>query len=152
MGSNGQINFNNQVYELVRKIPKGKASTYGEIAKVIQKYESVFSTSRKAKIKMQKYKTKFKINNRFLPRLVGFVLHQNQDPNVPCHRIVDRNGRLAPNFGGPSLKSYGRLVPAKFQRSGVFDGAEEQKRRLLAEGVKFIDEIHVDLGSCLWKA
>lgn len=124
-------NYREIVYKIVREIPEGRVITYGQIATIIQKYESVFSTSRKAKIKMQKYKTKFKINNRFLPRLVGFVLHMNQDHEVPCHRVVDRNGRLAPNFG--------------------FGGWEEQKRRLVTEGVQFKDEKQVDLSKCLWK-
>lgn len=61
-------------------------------------------------------------------RRVGQALHANRDvSDVPCHRVVNKDGRLAPGyaFGGPS----------------------EQKNRLLAEGVKFIDGDHVDL-SC----
>ena len=91
--------FKDQVFELVRKIPRGKVLTYGEVARILGKPRGA--------------------------RQVGWALHQNKDPKTPCHRVVDRNGRLAPNF--------------------AFDGAEEQKRRLLAEGVKFIDEVRVDL-------
>jgi len=113
--------FQNQVYQFVGKVPGGKVTTYGEVAYLIQN----------SKIKNQNYNSKVQINPRFLPRLVGFCLHQNKDPKVPCHRVVDRNGRLAPNF--------------------AFDGAKEQKRRLEAEGVKFVDEMHVDLAKSLWQ-
>jgi len=65
-------------------------------------------------------------------RQVGWALHQNRDAKTPCHRVVDRNGRLAPNF--------------------AFDGAGEQRRRLEAENVGFRDKMHVDLKSYLWQA
>jgi len=92
-----------KVYRVVRRIPSGKVSTYGEIAKIV-------GTT---------------------PRVVGFALHANPYSNtkldnfVPCHRVVDRNGRLAPNF--------------------AFGGVREQYLRLKAEGVRFLDETHVDL-------
>ena len=47
---------------------------------------------------------------------IGNALHKNKDPiNVPCHRVVNRNGNLAKNFG--------------------MGGASAQKRRLVREGV-----------------
>lgn len=64
-----------KVWELVRKIPKGKVSTYGAIAK---------------KLNMS-------------PRTVGHVLHLNPDSTkTPCHRVVNFAGRVAPGyaFGG----------------------------------------------------
>ena len=97
-------NFKEQVFEKVRKIPRGKVSTYGSIAEMLGK--------------------------RRWSRQVGWVLHQNRDAKTPCHRVVDRNGRLAPNF--------------------AFNGAVEQRRRLEAENVKFRDKMHVDLGEYLW--
>ena len=65
-----------KVYSVVKKIPKGKVSTYGYIAKL-------------AGIKS--------------PRLVGRILHKNTDPhNIPCHRVVNTKGKLASAyaFGG----------------------------------------------------
>ena len=56
-------------------IPRGKVTTYGVIAK---------------KLGMS-------------PRVVGYVLHLNPDGSkTPCHRVVNRNGRIAPGyaFGG----------------------------------------------------
>ncbi len=92
------MNFNDRVYEIVKKIPKGKVTTYGQIA--------------------------LKLGNPRWSRQVGWALHQNTSFQVPCHRVVDRTGRVAPNF--------------------AFDGAKEQRRRLEVEGVGFRDEMHVD--------
>ena len=91
--------FREQVFEIVKKVPKGKVITYGQIAMMLGKPRGA--------------------------REVGWMLHSNNNSDVPCHRVVDRNGRLAPNF--------------------AFEGAVEQKGRLEAEGVKFVDEMHVDL-------
>jgi len=57
-------------------------------------------------------------------RRVGQALHANKDRNVPCHRVVFADGSLAPSY--------------------AFGGAGEQKKKLLAEGVKFVGE-KVDL-------
>lgn len=97
------MNIFTKVYKLVQYIPRGKVTTYGEIARVL----------------------------RINPRTVGWALHKNKDSKTPCHRVVDRNGRIAPNF--------------------AFDGAEEQKRRLEEEGVVFKDKMHVDLKKYLWQ-
>lgn len=122
-------NFKSEVYKIVAKIPKGKVATYGQIALIFRK------------------QTRFggHLQTGFGARLVGNALHANRDPKVPCHRVVDRNGRLAPNFAGPHwprAKAIGRRA---------FDGAIEQRRRLVAEGVKFSDNTHVDLSKYLWK-
>jgi len=102
--TNQNAKFFEKVYILVKEIPEGKVTTYGEIARALGSRDS---------------------------RKVGFALHANKDLKTPCHRVVDRNGRLAPNF--------------------AFDGPREQKRRLEAEGVRFEDEMHVDLQDSLWK-
>jgi methylated-DNA-protein-cysteine methyltransferase related protein len=63
-------------------------------------------------------------------RKVGWALHSNRDPETPCHRVVNKEGGLAAHF--------------------AFDGMEEQRRRLEAEGVVMKDEGHVELNSALW--
>src|SRR3989344_4710803 len=93
-----QNNFFEKVYEIVRKIPKGKVMTYGQIAEKLSTKDA---------------------------RRVGHALHANKDATTPCHRVVNREGRLANSF--------------------AFDGAGEQRRRLEAEGVTFKDRLHVDL-------
>lgn len=96
------LNLNERVWALVKKVPVGKVTTYGAIARVL--------------------------GNPRLSRQVGWALHANFSSDVPCHRVVNRDGRLAPNF--------------------AFDGAAEQRRRLEVEGVSFVDEMHVDLSKC----
>ncbi len=100
-----------QVYEIVRSIPVGKVATYGQIAQLVR----VRGLSK----------------GKITPRVVGFALHANRDSKTPCHRVVNKDGRLAPNF--------------------AFDGPKEQKRRLVAEEVKFKDESHVDLNRYKWE-
>ena len=66
----------NKVYKAVEKIPLGKVSTYGNVAKYIG------------------------IKN---PRVVGYALHANKTPEtVPCHRVVSIKGELTKGyaFGG----------------------------------------------------
>jgi methylated-DNA-protein-cysteine methyltransferase-like protein len=94
-------NFFDQVFSVVKKIPKGKVMMYGQIAKELGTRDA---------------------------RKVGWALHSNKNRNVPCHRVVSKQGGLAKNF--------------------AFDGWKEQRRRLLEEGVVFEDEMHVDLGKC----
>lgn len=63
-------------------------------------------------------------------RRVGQALHANKDGSkVPCHRVVNKEGRLAPGY--------------------AFGGPNEQKNRLLEEGVLFTDNGNVDLGKCM---
>ncbi len=92
-----------KVYKLVQKIPRGKVTTYGTIGKRLN----------------------------MSPRVVGHALHLNPDSSLtPCHRVVDRTGRVAPGFafGGPGI----------------------QRKLLEAEGVKFRDETHVNLEKTLF--
>lgn len=59
------MNFNEKVYNLVKKIPKGKISTYGIIAK---------------KLNSKAYRT------------VGNALNKNNSKQIPCHRVINSNG------------------------------------------------------------
>jgi|SRR3989344_1499090 len=62
------MSFNDNVYELCKKIPKGKVSTYYEIAR--------------------------KLNTKAY-RAVGNALNKNKDLiNIPCFKIVNKNGEL----------------------------------------------------------
>lgn len=82
--------FNQRVYDVVRRIPRGKVATYGQVA-------ALAGNPRNA-------------------RFVGFALHANPEPGViPCHRVVFRDGSLAPGF--------------------AFGGAQRQRELLEAEGV-----------------
>lgn len=82
----------NQIYEIVKSIPKGCVMNYGTIAALIGRPHS--------------------------SRFVGFALHKNPNPKeVPCHRVVFKDGALSPAF--------------------AFGGANIQKELLLGEGVSF---------------
>lgn len=77
--------FSRRVYEVVRRIPKGKVATYGQVA-------ALAGAPRNA-------------------RFVGYALHSNPEPGViPCHRVVFRDGSLAPGFafGGPETAASAR--------------------------------------------
>jgi methylated-DNA-protein-cysteine methyltransferase-like protein len=93
-----------EVYKIVKKIPKGKVATYGQIADLVGTKDA---------------------------RRIGHALHANKDGSiVPCHRVVNKDGRLAPGY--------------------AFGGPNEQKNRLKSEGAIFLDEDHIDLKKSLW--
>ena len=62
--------FFEQVYEVVKLIPKGKVVSYGSIAKFLGAAKS--------------------------SRVVGYAMNacHDYDPTIPAHRVVNRNGLL----------------------------------------------------------
>lgn len=97
--------FFDRVYQFVKLVPSGKVVTYGQVARAI-------GAPRCA-------------------RQVGFALHVNPEPGViPCHRVVNREGRLAPAF--------------------AFGGIEIQAALLQEEGVEVTDGA-VDLSRYQWR-
>ena len=94
-----------KIYEQVRKIPRGKVATYGQIAMLA--------------------------GNPRWARAVGYALHSNPDPDgIPCYRVVNRFGGLAPAF--------------------AFGGAERQAELLCADGIEVREDNTVDLEKYLW--
>ena len=92
--------FFGRVYALLKQVPYGKVVTYGQIAMML-------GAPRMA-------------------RQVGYALHVNPEPGViPCHRVLNRFGALAPAF--------------------AFGGREEHRRRLAAEGVAFLPDGRADM-------
>lgn len=70
-----------RIYEVVKKVPCGKVTTYGDVARAV-------GAPRCA-------------------RQVGWALHCNPQPGViPCHRVVFANGGLSTGFafGGPEAQ------------------------------------------------
>ncbi|MFH1505813.1 MAG: MGMT family protein [archaeon] len=73
-----QNNFTQKIYNLARKIPKGKVTTYKILAE---------KTGSKAY------------------RAVGSAMHNNPYwPKVPCHRVVNSNGSLGGFASGTKRK------------------------------------------------
>ncbi len=78
--------YQNQVYQLLAQIPKGKVVTYGQIAK------------------------KFNIKSA---RLVGRILHVNDDPvKYPCYKVVFADGRLTQGYAAGGLAAQRKHLQA----------------------------------------
>ena len=81
----GSMSFNEKVWALTARIPAGRVSSYGEIARSLQ---------------TKAY------------RAVGHALNRNPfAPDVPCHRVVGSNGQLTGFAGG--LKKKQQLLLAE---------------------------------------
>ena len=94
------MNTFEKIYEVVKRIPKGKVATYGKVALLA--------------------------GNPRWARVVGYALHVNPYPGIiPCHRVVNREGRGAPGF--------------------AFGGEDVQRQLLEAEGVVFEPDGRIDL-------
>ena len=97
--------FFGRVYALLKQVPYGKVVTYGQIAMML-------GAPRMA-------------------RQVGYALHVNPEPGViPCHRVLNRFGALAPAF--------------------AFGGREIQAAMLQAEGLEVKEDFTVDLSVYQW--
>ena len=78
-------------------------------------------------------------------RFVGFALHSNPRPGVvPCHRVVFKDGSLC---AGYVVFADGRVC-----EGFAFGGPGAQRALLEAEGVRFLDETHVDMERFRWQA
>ncbi len=62
-----------RIYEIVKSIPYGKVSSYGQIAQ--------------------------RVGNPKISRVVGYAMAGNKDKSVPCHRVIYSNGKLSKSFG-----------------------------------------------------
>jgi O-6-methylguanine DNA methyltransferase len=69
------MKFNDKVYKITSKIPKGNVATYGQIAKLAGFPKAA--------------------------RAVGLAMKNNtKAPIIPCHRVVAANGKLT-GYSGP---------------------------------------------------
>ena len=90
-----------RIYEAVRRIPKGKVATYGQVAAMA--------------------------GNPKMSRAVGNALHKNPDPEgTPCYRVVNARGELSGEFafGGPGEQAK-RLAADGIE---VIDGKVDLKK------------------------
>lgn len=76
--------FQNEVWELLRAVPYGKTTTYGELAKRLAKKRGLERMSAQA--------------------VGGAVGHNRISIIVPCHRVVGANGSLTGYAGGLDRK------------------------------------------------
>lgn len=95
-----KVSFESEVYSVVASIPEGRVLTYGQIAYLIGKPQC--------------------------SRMVGRAMHNAPaGQNLPCHRVVNSQGRLAPFW-------------------------TEQRELLEKEDVIFKKNGCVDIGLCGW--
>lgn len=99
------MNSFDMIYDVIRQIPYGKVASYGQVAALA--------------------------GNRRWSRVVGYALHAvPADSNLPCHRVVTKEGKVSAAFGS---------------------GVENRQTELLkAEGVEFVDG-HVDMKKYQWR-
>lgn len=99
------MNTFDKIYDVVKKIPKGQVATYGQVAALA--------------------------GNRHWSRVVGYALHANPDGDeIPCYRVVTKDGRVASSF--------------------AFGGADVQRRLLEADGIEFEGD-HVIMEKYQWE-
>lgn len=95
--------FHARVYALVRKVPRGRVATYGQIAALL--------------------------GSPSVARHVGFALAAvgNADEPVPWHRIVNAQGRISPHGDG-AHEQRARLQAegVRFDTNGRIDLARYQ--------------------------
>lgn len=71
--------LSSEVYSALMRVPRGKVTTYGELAKAIGRPRA--------------------------SRAVGKILNKNPDPiTVPCHRVVMSNGAIGGYALGKATK------------------------------------------------
>ena len=88
------------IYEAVKKIPRGKVATYGQVAEMA--------------------------GNKKMVRAVGNALHKNPDPEkIPCYRVVNAKGELAGEFAFGGEGAQARLLQA--DGIAVVDGRVDLK-------------------------
>ena len=99
-------NFFKRVYEIVAQIPEGKVTTYGQIAAMLGDPKAA--------------------------QKVGWAMASTPaDLQIPCHRVVNKSGALAPNY--------------------AFGGANVQRAMLEKEGVTFKADGCIDMQKHVWR-
>ena len=61
--------YRERVYKIVRRIPRGRVMTYGQIAYIL--------------------------GEGYTPRTVGFVMHGADERKTPWHRVINSQGRCS---------------------------------------------------------
>lgn len=76
-----------QLYELLTQIPKGKVTTYGDLAVML--------------------------GNKYWARAVGNALHENPNGDkYPCYKVVNTDGKLSMNYAFGGIEEQKRRLEA----------------------------------------
>jgi methylated-DNA-[protein]-cysteine S-methyltransferase len=84
--------FYERVWETMRRIPRGKVTTYGELAKAL--------------------------NTKAYRAVGGACRHNPYAPEVPCHRVVANGGKIG-GFGGQTKGKNIEKKIALLRKEGV---------------------------------
>ena len=106
--------YRERVFRIVRRIPRGRVMTYGQIA--------------------------YMLGEGYTPRTVGFVMH-NSDDRTPWHRVINSQGRCSTmGIVLPADKQQRMLEHegVKFDKTGRCDLVKLiwKPRRALGKGAK----------------
>ena len=103
-----------RIYEAVKKVPKGKVATYGQIAELA--------------------------GDKNMARAVGNALRKNPyGDSVPCHRVVNAQGRLTGAFAFDTDAGQAQLLAA--EGIEVADGKVDLKKYGIQERTKCRREV-----------
>jgi len=84
IGLAGQDSAYERIYEVVRKIPRGKVATYGQIARIV---------------------------DRCTPRMVGYAMAALRGrTDVPWQRVINARGEISPRAAGDGALRQRRLL------------------------------------------
>ncbi|MEK6917594.1 MAG: MGMT family protein [Nanoarchaeota archaeon] len=125
---NPPTSFHEKCYSVLRKVPKGKVTTYKEIAKALKTkaYRAVGTAMNKNPygyaISSEAIRNRPSVIRGDSKRTNGFFL-------VPCHRVVNSNGNLG----------------------GFASGTKNKIEMLKKEGIKIENNKIVDFESVLYK-
>ena len=61
--------YRERIYQIVRRIPRGRVMTYGQIA--------------------------YMLGEGYTPRTVGFAMHGADERNTPWHRVINSQGKCS---------------------------------------------------------
>jgi O-6-methylguanine DNA methyltransferase len=72
------LSFKEQIFQIVKKIPRGRVLTYKEVARRAGRPKAY--------------------------RAVGNILNKNRDPKIPCHRVIRSGGGIGGYNRGKKIK------------------------------------------------
>lgn len=89
------MSYYDRVYELLRKIPAGRITSYGQLALML--------------------------GNPRASRAVGYALRANKDPSMPCHRVLRADGSVSCAFGPGVQRALLEAEGVRFDEEGRAD-------------------------------